>query len=419
MVRKAFKPALKFGFVITPLFGFIGGGVMATSAQTQNQTARGTVNIVLANAAGIVVLTDSKQTILNAAGEPIGSQYAQKLVRLDDRSVCAIAGFANVPFLKLDIMGILADFGKQLATQKRYASFDEKLRTISHVIDFYMNAYANTKEFVQPGQRATSFEPLHIFIAGFDNDEHAKIGSMELEATPVVLSSQRIRWEFREKIQLRAAGNPVDGCRMLGDVQYCAAGITDVADNIMRNPQPYARIPAVTRFLNAGSDKNAQLSLGDLEALAVFLSTKTSDSYAAYVGGPNQIATLHDGKILEFEEAYASPPAPMPVSLVMDNTMKGANGGIEYPKGMTMIWIRDTIIGHQGLVLDGSIFLGTEIRDSIVTYAGGTTSFDSSNKVTNSELEMHTPVGSSSSFMHALSHDFPWTRCVPIACGAY
>ena len=55
--------------------------------------AHGTINIVLANENGLVVLTDSMIT----AGDRQLPEPGQKLFKLDDRTVCAIAGFVSAP----------------------------------------------------------------------------------------------------------------------------------------------------------------------------------------------------------------------------------------------------------------------------------------------------------------------------------
>ena len=55
--------------------------------------AHGTINVVLANQNGAIVETDSR---LSFNGRPVGK--GQKLFKLDDNTVCAIAGFYTLPF---------------------------------------------------------------------------------------------------------------------------------------------------------------------------------------------------------------------------------------------------------------------------------------------------------------------------------
>ena len=63
------------------------------ASDESNPILTGTVNIVLANANGIVALTDSNQTYMVGSEPFTHSKPGQKLFRIDDRTVCTIAGF--------------------------------------------------------------------------------------------------------------------------------------------------------------------------------------------------------------------------------------------------------------------------------------------------------------------------------------
>ena len=75
-----------------PLVSQTAGGTRASSpTATRNDHSlikRGTVNILLANKNGLVAITDSKLVMGN---DPAG--YAQKLFRIDDHTLCTIAGW--------------------------------------------------------------------------------------------------------------------------------------------------------------------------------------------------------------------------------------------------------------------------------------------------------------------------------------
>jgi 20S proteasome alpha/beta subunit len=80
-------------------------------AQDETKINRGTVNIALANANGIVLLTDSVQSH-KEADVWHHLQPVQKLFRLDDKTVCSIAGFASEggwipPQLNTEVSGII------------------------------------------------------------------------------------------------------------------------------------------------------------------------------------------------------------------------------------------------------------------------------------------------------------------------
>lgn len=389
-------------------------GIIRVNAQDRIDT--GTVNIILANSEGVVVLTDSKETWVNAAGKAIGSTNAQKLIRLDDQTVVALAGFAGAPqFLRLDIMGILADFRNQLAEKEGKLSFNEKLRSISFLVSRYMDAFVNAREVQQPGQQASSFR-MHFFIAGFDTDGAMKIGSMWLRATSTVLAVGRTRWEIGGDPDVQGFGGVLQGCkRVTISMEYCSVGYSDIADRIMDNPQSY---PTVKRLLSTDTSNGPTPHIENLEALARLLSGRVAKVHSDKVGGPDQMAILQGGRIAKFDAPlFSEPPKPMTFNLIIDvhNLWFGPGGGIVSGPGVPIIWIRDTIRGYQQLILDGNFFLGTEIRDSTVRYGGKTTVFDRSNKVVNSTLWLD-GLGSDAAFLHSLTHDFDWQRCLPFGC---
>ena len=64
---------------------FSTGPLLAETKATDDSLGHGTINIVLANEKGIVVLTDSMITLGDGHQSP---DPAQKLFKLDDRTVC-------------------------------------------------------------------------------------------------------------------------------------------------------------------------------------------------------------------------------------------------------------------------------------------------------------------------------------------
>jgi hypothetical protein len=397
-------------FVLVFIFG-----VSTLNAQTEGQIIRGTVNVVLANSNGMVILTDSTGTITDSAGRHIGTQESQKLIRLDEYSVCAIAGFgsatipASLPF-NANVIGILSDFRDQLAAKNGQLTFDYKLRSLSFLLELFIQGFANIKEVLQPGELKHEQLTFTLFLVGYDSDGKSKIGSLELDATPETLSNGKISWRFGQKIKVEDVGDRLN---------YRIGGMWDVGAKIMTSPQGYSDSPVVQKFIDSAANHGAALQVTDLEGLAKFVSSETSKKYPDAVGGLDQIAIFQGGHLVRFEQ-QPFPPAPkqMPFTLIMDVTLHfGPGGAIVGPKGSNTIWIRNTLVGYQNLVIDGNFFLGNEIRDSLVVYNGAPAVFDSSNKIVNSRLRIM-PVGPNAEFARYLMRGFPWSQCIPIPCGA-
>jgi hypothetical protein len=378
------------------------------NAQDQGRIIRGTVNVVLANSNGMVVLTDSTGTLSDSAGKRVGSKASQKLIRLDGHSVCAIAGFgsATTPTrlqFSTDVIAILSDFRDQLAAKKEQLSFDYKLRSLSFLIKLYIQGFANITEVLYPGVLKREQLSFTLFLVGYDSDKKPKIGSLALTATPETLPAGKVSWQFAQSIGVEDVG---DG------LKNRIGGMWDVGTKIIREPQAYSDDPAARKYLESAKNNGETLDLTDLEALAKFIAAETSRKHPHTVGGPDQIAIFQDNQIVKFEQQpFPATHKPMSVALIMDVPLNfGPGGGTAGPKGGNTIWIRNTIVGYQGLMLDGNFFLGNEIRDSVVRYSGGQAEFDSSNKVVNSKLQISTLVGPNAGFAYDLVQNFPWTR---------
>src|SRR5882724_6913774 len=106
--------------------------VFLTDVEGQNpkdsSVVHGTINIALGNENGLVVLTDS---MVSVGGVPRPDMPSQKLFKLDDRTICAIAGFASaaatsppavspqasVPDLNTSASAIIQEYVRQSSTQ--------------------------------------------------------------------------------------------------------------------------------------------------------------------------------------------------------------------------------------------------------------------------------------------------------------
>src|ERR1017187_8634450 len=129
--------------------------VASGDATAPNPVLTGTVNIVLANANGIVVLTDSDQTRWLPTGEPITNpQPGQKLFRIDDKTVCTIAGFGSVPLpgfpeFTNSAAGVLDSYSAELRSKVGRHSFHEKLTSLRFLFDMTLSGIGNLQHLNQ------------------------------------------------------------------------------------------------------------------------------------------------------------------------------------------------------------------------------------------------------------------------------
>ena len=107
----------------------------ASQDPADDSVVHGTINVALGNENGIVVLTDSMIT----AGEHQLSEPGQKLFRLDDWTVCALAGFvyapaaynrSSVPELNTSAGAVIEEYARKSSRQTQQ-SIEEKLGALT------------------------------------------------------------------------------------------------------------------------------------------------------------------------------------------------------------------------------------------------------------------------------------------------
>src|SRR5947209_12189144 len=101
MIKEEHSPMRQASIVLMVCFA------LADDSFSQDKTVGswprgGTINVVVANDNGLIVLTDSMLTEFRRGLNGILTQGqlkdpAQKLFRIDDKTVCAFAGFASAP----------------------------------------------------------------------------------------------------------------------------------------------------------------------------------------------------------------------------------------------------------------------------------------------------------------------------------
>ena len=116
--------------------------VVAGENPKDDGVAHGTINIALGNKSGLVVLTDSMVTAMDATGTHQLSNPGQKLFKLDDRTVCSVAGFASATAvssrvttsdLNTETSAIIHEYVRQSTSQPRQ-SIAEKLWALAWLI---------------------------------------------------------------------------------------------------------------------------------------------------------------------------------------------------------------------------------------------------------------------------------------------
>jgi hypothetical protein len=327
-----------------------------------------------------VILTDSMETDHYESGTVKHVPAAQKLFRVDDRTVCAIAGFGfeslpTKPTFNTDLAGILADFRDQLS-QQPVPRFDAKLRALAFLVAFYINTSATLKNAVEGSLSSRQIHDYEsdLILAGYDENGKPELGKVVI--TEILRSDSRGDSFWDSNV---ASAEVTVGPELV----HFASGYQDEANRVFDSPEDFASSPAVQTYARSRTaDRGESLSITEMKALAEFIAKKTARSHPE-VGGPNQIAILGAGAIIKFQQPIVQESKePIQFSIIQGGRWLAPPVSVPRGAGKVVLLIGLTVDGVRGLELRGLFFYDCEIRNSIVTYSGGPTTLDPLDKDT-------------------------------------
>jgi hypothetical protein len=336
--------------------------------EEKNGVVHGTIDVVLANKNGMVVLTDS---MLTADGKQLLTP-GKKLFRLDDLSVCAIAGIIATPSgsyreLDLSTVAIIDDYARKVSVGPP-VTIVQKLRELTFLLNVNLSAVENIQ--VANGK---SLNPdrytLQLTVAGYDTDGILKIGK-------VTLRSRNSGGYFDSAIES-------GGVRPVQDrLEKEFSGMPDKADSIMAHPEAALDDEAVSTYAaSLKQDGGKSLGLEQMIELATRLKYYSSIVHPE-VGGPNQIAILQDGKITSFSQpAFANSAPALKFSLVVASSF--SRSGVLFTGSVIFVRCSWDFIP---VPIDGRFFISNEFRNVLLIYNGGPLHFDATNKIIDSDL---------------------------------
>jgi hypothetical protein len=384
-----------------PLFFFLAVWLPAQT-KVQEET-HGTINVILANKNGAVVVTDSR---LSNGREPVG--FAQKLFILDSRTVCAIAGFYNnfgaqfeqLPLpghnqlrpIDVSVPGMIQTFIERArGSQTEQTSVSEKLQLLTEIYTFTLQVAADWTS--NPGSLPS---PAVLTVIGYQ-DGKLHVSGVKLQPYRV----GRVLMYF-----------PIDRIDQdLGDEFFNRIeGITAVSDEIKRDPPRFLKIPLKKGFAKAITGKGEGLDIGELEQTADDLEIETASRFPNLVGGPRQIAILEGGKVTQKSPEWPQPAKSGSSELVIirNSTFSNGLGGITGMTSAIGTILFEAKLDHVVFQMDGKAFVSSDIDASTLKYDGKlATSLGISNRITNSRLLVGKGVAADDPFLKHVRADFP------------
>ncbi len=274
--------------------------------RAQDLEGHGTINVVLGNKNGIVVLTDSQITRGDGQLSPIP---AQKLFKLDDLTVCTFAGFAFASgkgnFFYTGTGAIINEFARQLATNPQPVSLDEKVKALSYLLSRQLTVLATLRQ--GEGIVGTADYFLELTVVGYDRDGLLKIAQINLKNT---ISMAHVG-TYQDNFNLEVP-QAIEVVNVAKPLVKRLAGIRDIADTLLENPQTMDSEPAIHKYAEAkAKDDGESLTIQEMSGFAEQLELQTHLKHPG-IGGANQVAVLRNGHVISVEQGvYPQEPRPL------------------------------------------------------------------------------------------------------------
>jgi hypothetical protein len=380
----------------------------------------GTLIGAYGNANGIVVVTDSMLTGITRSGAHVQAPFpGQKLLRLDDQTVCAVAGINQVnvaafPTLDGDVLGLIEDYRKQLPKRK---SFVQTLQDIGGLLKFYL---AETATIQLETKQVKKFEPfdLQLLLVGYDTDGQPKIGSLVISVVPGTGSG---RLEILPKV-VEFSPTPIGG-----EFTYKTHGLDDIAQRILGDPTKVEGYSILEKYSSAraSEDCGASLSISDIEEIGRTVLTITSMTYRREVGLNKQVAVFKNGSIATplDQPRFSDLRKPLPLFVLQDVNLNSVGGdqtliffepgGVKFYDSASFASPPPRFPDPRNFVqLDNSIFVGCHFTNQLLYYDGGPLYFDETNVLENTQI-MFGPKAAQRPELVRMLHDKSWASLSP------
>jgi hypothetical protein len=369
------------------------------------EQTHGTINILLANKNGLVLLTDSR--LSNATQQPAGE--GQKLFVLDDHTICSIAGFysdngpniGNRHPVATVVPGIIGVFLKEKNPAESSGGLHlgevaSKLNRLAAIYKFALDRVETLNQINGMTQRPSS---VILTIAGYQGSE------LHVEGLSLIPSLTGDKWSYVQS-------DPYSE-QVKNTLVKRITGVTTVADDIFEQPQKYSS-SAVLSYFAKEIDKNdgQDLTIKDLNQVADQIEFLTSAKFRNVVGGERQIAILRNGHV----EPVNVMQLPLDTQLLaagivyMDHA--DITGNASFLNGLTgnimSNIIMNSVFRSTTLHLDGGAYSNNSFANCNLTYDDlGPVLFTRNNLVENSTLILGSKVLIDDPFVTQIVKDYP------------
>jgi hypothetical protein len=399
---------------------FLVAAIAPASAQALNNNVvlGGTINVVLANKNGAVVLTDS---MLSDESGPVPIPHPEmpgkKLFQLDDKTVCAIAGFVSAPALfpefSPSVTAVVNELSAQLKANPPQA-LRVKLTTLAMIMGLNISAISDLRAAANKPFRAANYLST-LTLVGYDLDGTLKIGQVQLAADP-------------DNMQAGAVVTDVEIVTVGDGLTRALAGKWETAEKLLKDPATKPHDEMLKRLKVAlASDGGASLSLAEMREIASSLAAYTAQADTT-VGGDNQIAELTQGRATIVEQRQFPAPQKTLVRFSVYDHVRSEVAKVPGAKSdpalavfkRNPMWTAPGLSGlyvESGFInvlqpLDDQYFYLSEFDDCVISYKGGPFYFDDNNVTKDTYLFLYPNVNTNDPKVKNLIQNHKWLQVI-------
>ena len=342
-------------------------------------TLGGTIVVVIGNGNGLAAVTDSR---LSSGGRTV-SDHGEKMILMDDHTLCVIAGWYSNSGPTLDkttfpayaaVPGIVRSFAQRESVASKSSPVETRIGALARDVAYALNAVQQVA--LWRGDK-TQPDASEITIAASVGN-HIEVARMDLNPVPQANGSYGFIPTLRRKFDVTDV------------VQYEVSGMEDVGRPILDGTDTKVDDPTIMQFRQAvREDGGRSLSIEDLIDAARKAEILTSKRVGNVVGGPIEIGTIEHGvaKIVQDNPMLTPEDKRASAQFSMMEGVSFSGGGVNLDAGDGIVLFTDSQLGHGTYKLDGMLFYNNLFDSCVLMYDGSPkTIFDASNKVSDSRL---------------------------------
>lgn len=411
-----YHSAMKGLFSLLPVWFSVFTAVNLLSQTPIATSFHGTVNVLMVNPNGIVVVTDSRLS----SGNETSPYEGQKLIKVSDAKYVTIAGqfsnpgvdFGNNTFLAAQIVPTIINRFIGVSPTLSEQPIEDIANTLAGATQFSLGLAARMDEM---SNRTVSTMGTEISVAGYEN------GVSRIVQKTIIPDGMG---HFTIKTTCVADGSK--------ELQFCLGGIKEIARTIIMGGGP-TRDPVLINWRNASRlNHGATFSIDKMRALALRAEEVTSTQAPVYVGGTREIAVISKGSTVEFDNTIANPlPTKMNDFNFIERSYDHYGDAVENERrlqgshfGFTLghdandreaLFYADSGVKNAVVLLDHTMFVSSTFENCVLVYYGSPlTYFDKSNRLVNTtKLFIGPKARETDSFVLQMKAAFPKLEVVP------